>query len=185
MKSVDTEHDGAEQRRRAAMEALIDTYQTPLLRYAAHLLNNATLAQDAVQNALVKLFRQWQPGQRPDDRLKAWLFRVVHNEAVDLIRSEERRRKHQEGHVALVLSETSGGLYEDPKPDERREIVWRSLGVLSDAQRQVVLLRMQQELSYEEISAVTGQSIGYVGNLLHTAVLKLSAHVRRVEGGAR
>lgn len=44
------------------MEAVIDTYQTPLLRYAAHLLNHATLAQDAVQNALVKLFRQWQAG---------------------------------------------------------------------------------------------------------------------------
>lgn len=167
------------------MAAVIDTYQTPLLRYAAHLLNNATLAQDAVQNALVKLFRLWQPGQRPDDRLKAWLFRVVHNEAVDLIRAEERRRKHQEGHMALVLSETAGGLYEDPKPDERKEVVARCLGVLTPAQRQVILLRMQQELSYDEIGRVIGQSSGYVGYLLHEAVQRLSEAVRRAEGGAR
>ena len=185
MKSLSTEPGDGELRRRAGMEAVIDTYQTPLLRYAAHLLNNATLAQDVVQNALVKLFRQWQAGMRPDDRLKGWLFRVVHNEAVDLIRSEERRRRNQQGHVAMVMTETSGGLYEDTRPDERAAIVRKCLGVLNPAQRQVVLLRMQQGLSYEEISAVTGQSTGYVGNLLHTAVLKLSEEVRRLEGGAR
>ncbi|MEI7903136.1 MAG: RNA polymerase sigma factor [bacterium] len=185
MKSLNKESGETAMRRRDGMEAVIDMYQTPLLRYAAHLLNNATLAQDAVQNALVKLFRQWQAGMRPDDRLKSWLFRVVHNEAVDLIRSEERRRRHQEGHVAVMMAETSGGLHEDPLPDERASIVLRCLGVLNPAQRQVVLLRMQQGLSYEEISAVTGQSTGYVGNLLHTAVLKLSEEVRRMEGGAR
>lgn len=185
MKSLNKEPDAGEMRRRAGLEAVIDTYQTPLLRYAAHLLNNATLAQDVVQNALLKLFRQWQPGMRTDDRLKSWLFRVVHNEAVDLIRSEERRKRHQQGHVAMVMTETSGGLYEDPRPDGRTATVLKCLGILNSAQRQVVLLRMQQGLSYEEISAVTGQSTGYVGNLLHTAVLKLSEEVRKIEGGAR
>lgn len=185
MNSLNKGPDDAEARRRAGMEALIDTYQTPLLKYAAHLLNNATLAQDVVQNALIKLFRQWQPGMRTDARLKSWLFRVVHNEAVDLIRSEECRKRHQQDHMTAVMDETSGGLYEDPPPDERVEIVRRCLGVLSPAQRQVVLLRMQQGMSYEEIGSVTGQSAGYVGSLLHTAVLKLSEEVRRMEGGTR
>lgn len=185
MKDPKTEPAGEESRRQAGMEAVIDAYQTPLLRYAARLLNNATLAQDAVQNALLKLFRQWQPGMRPDDRLKSWLFRVVHNEAVDLVRAEERRRRHQGGHVALVLAETAGGLYEDPRPDERAALVARCLGVLTPSQRQVVLLRLQQGLSYEEIGAVTGQTAGCVGTLLHTAVLRLSGEVRKREGGAR
>jgi DNA-directed RNA polymerase specialized sigma24 family protein len=85
----------------------------------------------------------------------------------------------------MVMAETSGGLYEDPRPDGRTATVLKCLGALNPAQRQVVLLRMQQGMSYAEISAVTGQSTGYVGNLLHTAVLKLSDEVRRLEGGAR
>ena len=185
MKTVPHESEPAEARRRESMEAVIDLYQTPLLRYAAHLLNNATLAQDAVQNALIKLFRQWQCGMQPDSRLKAWLFQVVHNEAVDLIRSEERLRRHHEGHAAKMLDETSGGLYEDPKPDERLAMVRTCMGVLTPAQRQVVLLRMQQEMSYEEIARTTGQSAGYVGFLLHEAVTKLSEAVRKLEGGAQ
>jgi RNA polymerase sigma factor (sigma-70 family) len=185
MKTVQHESEPAEARRCESLEAVIDLYQTPLLRYAAHLLNNATLAQDAVQNALIKLFRQWQCGMRPDSRLKAWLFQVVHNEAVDLIRSEERRRRHHEGHAATMLDETSGGLYEDPKPDERLELVRTCMGVLTPAQRQVILLRMQQEMSYAEIARITGQSVGYVGFLLHEAVTKLSEAVRKLEGGAQ
>lgn len=185
MKDPNEEPEARAARRQAGMEAVIDHFQTPLLRYAARLLNNATLAQDAVQNAMVKLFRQWQPGMCPDERLKNWLFRVVHNEAVDLIRTEERRRRHQDGHVALVMAETGGGLYEDPCPDERAAVVTKCLGVLTPAQRQVVLLRLQQGMSYEEIGSVTGQTTGCVGALLHAAVIRLSGEVRKMEGGAR
>jgi RNA polymerase sigma-70 factor (ECF subfamily) len=184
MKNMPPDSDHAEVRRFESMEMVIDTYQTPLLRYATHLLNNATLAQDAVQNALVKLFRQWECGMRPDGRLKSWLFQVVHNEAVDLIRSEERLRRHHEGHAAKVLDETKGGCYQDQRPDERVEMVKACMGVLTPPQRQVILLRMQQELSYEEISRITGQSVGYVGYLLNQAVTKLSEAVRKMEGGA-
>ncbi len=173
----------AEARRRGAMEAVIDEYQTPLLRYAVRLMNNPTLAQDVVQNAFIKLFRNWQANMHADGRLKGWLFRVVHNEAVDMIRAEERRRKHQEGHVTIWLEENSGGVSD--AVDERISIVLSCLGILPPAQQQVVLLRMQQGMSYEEISDVTGKSTGYVGNLLHKAVQKLSSRVKYMEGGVQ
>lgn len=176
--------EAAQVRRQGGMESVIDAYQAPLLRYAARLLNNATLAQDVVQNVLVKLFRQWQPGQQPDAHLRNWLYRVVHNEAVDVIRSEERRKRlHGEHAVAFDLVE-NGGSQTDSPPDEREALVLRCLGVLDPAQRQVVLLRLQQGLSYEEIAAVTGLSSGYVGNLLHFAVKRLAVAVQRMEGVA-
>jgi RNA polymerase sigma factor (sigma-70 family) len=176
--------EAAQIRRHGGMETVIDAYQAPLLRYAARLLNNATLAQDVVQNALIKLFRQWQPGQQPGAHLRNWLYRVVHNEAVDVIRAEERRKRlHGEHAVALDLVET-GGSQTDPPPDEREALVLRCLGVLDPAQRQVVLLRLQQGMSYEEIATVTGLSSGYVGNLLHFAVKRLAVEVKRQEGVA-
>ena len=68
MTSATQQVAAASLRRQAGMEAVIDAYQAPLLRYAARVLNNATLAQDVVQNVLIKLFRQWQPGMQPDAR---------------------------------------------------------------------------------------------------------------------
>ena len=137
-----------------------------------------------MQNVLVKLFRQWQPGMQPDARLKNWLFKVTHNEAVDLIRSEARRKRHHDAHAADVDC-VSGGVQTDPPPDERAALVLGCLDALAPSQRQVVLLRLQQGMSYEEIDAVTGQTIGSVGNLLHFAVKRLAVEVRRLEGVAK
>jgi len=176
--------EAAAVRRQTGMEAVIDAYEAPLLRYAGRLLRNAAAAQDVVQNVLVKLFRQWQPGMQPDARLKNWLFKVTHNEAVDLIRSEARRKRHHESQAADADC-VGGGCHTDPPPDERAALVLQCLDALAPAQRQVVLLRLQQGMSYEEIGAVTGQTTGSVGNLLHFAVKRLAAEVRRREGVVR
>jgi len=174
----------AARRREQGMNAVIDAYQAPLLRYATRLLNNATAAQDVVQNALIKLFRQWQPGMQPDEiKLRNWLFQVTHNEAVDWIRAEARRRRLHDAHAVAVDCET-GGAQADPPADERAATVMRCLAALDPAQRQVVLLRLQQGLSYGEIGAVTGRSVGYVGTLLHFAVKRLAGAVKQQEGAA-
>ena len=72
------------------MEAIVAEYETPLLRYAARILNNPAAAQDVVQNTFIKLFRGWKPGMHASPSLKSWLYRVTHNEAVDYIRRESR-----------------------------------------------------------------------------------------------
>jgi len=65
------------------------------------------------------------------------------------------------------------------QPDERRAVVLRLLGKLHPREQQVVLLRLDEGLSYREISEVTGRSQGNVGNVLHHAVRKLSAALVR------
>ena len=167
--------------RQRRIDAVVREYQQPLLRYTARLLRNPTLAQDVVQNVFVKLFRQWQPRQEADETLKPWLFRVAHNEAVDLIRHEERHRcLHERGAAETEL--TRDPTHSDPQPDERRALVLDCLDRLDPAERQVILLRLQQGLSYDEIAAAVGRPRGTVGALLHTAVKKLAREVGRKEG---
>lgn len=159
---------------------MIAAFQMPLLRYAARLMNNATLAQDAVQNAWVKLSSRVPPVEEPTDEVRNWLYTVVHNESVDIIRSEERRRKLHESFSA----EQDTTCMPDTGLDEREELVLSCLPALSPLQRQVVLLRLQQGLSYEDIAQIVGEKASYVGNLLHHAVKILSEEVKRKEGGA-
>ena len=151
----------------------------PLLRYAARLMNNATLAQDAVQNAWVKLAKRVPPVEEPSDEVRNWLYKVVHNESVDLIRAEERRRKLHESYAA---DETVRDL-PDTGLDEREALVLFCLSALSPLQSQVVLLRLQQGLSYEDIAQIVGEKASYVGNLLHHAIKILSEEVKQKEGG--
>ncbi len=162
--------------------AVVRDYQKPLLRYATRLLCNATLAQDVVQMVFVKLFRNWSPLQEAGGDLKPWLFRVAHNEAVDLIRGESRRKRlHDCGAAEAEI--LYGGRHTDPMPDQdRRDLVLSCLDTLGPDERQVILLRLQQNLSYDEIAAVISRPRGTVGSLLHTAIKKLARQVSRKEG---
>jgi RNA polymerase sigma-70 factor (ECF subfamily) len=165
-----------------SLTAIIAAFQPPLLRYAARLLNNVTLAQDVVQNTLVKLARRVPPAEAITDEVRNWLFKVAHNEAVDLIRSEERKKRLLESYAQQLDCETDGGLCCDTGTTEEEQTVLACLTVLSPLQKQVVLLRLQQGLSYEQIGEIVGEKSGYVGNLLHHAVKALAAEVRRREG---
>ncbi len=118
---------------------------------------------------------------RADQGLKGWLYRVTHNEAVDMIRSEERHKRLHRRQAADPLF-CGDGLHCDPPADERVAMVLERLGVLALPERQVLLLRLQEGLSYEEIAGITGHSSGYVGCLLHHAVKKISASLKREEG---
>jgi RNA polymerase sigma-70 factor (ECF subfamily) len=162
------------------MEAIVAEFETPLLRYATRLLNSPTAAQDVVQNTFIKLHQCWKPGMRASAGLKSWLYRVAHNEAVDAIRRESR--------LALLHERHAGDPAMTPCPDgghcalslsEQHAVVLSLVHTLDPREQQVLLLRLEEGLSYREISGATGRSEGNVGNLLHHAVRKLSARLKK------
>ena len=166
--------------RLARMEAIVSEHETALLRYAGRIVNNATSAQDVVQNVFVKLFKLWKEGMRPSANLKGWLYRVTHNEAVDYIRRESRRRDLHVRHTEQQAIDCPDGLRCAEANQERKQLVLQFLGRLHPREQQVLLLRLEEGLSYREISGVTGRSEGNVGNILHHAVRKLSQELKKV-----
>jgi len=168
--------------REARMEAIMAEHETSLLSYATRLLNNHASAQDVVQNVFIKLFRSWKDGTKPTKQLRAWLYRVTHNEAIDLIRMESRKRALHKRHAEDVASGVCPDGQNCPaEADERRTMVTMALRHLDMCEQQVVLLRMDQGLSYREIAEVTGRSEGNIGCILHHAVKKLSARLNKRE----
>lgn len=160
-----------------SLEHLMHTYASPLLRYAERLVRNNHAAQDVVQQVFIR-FARLDEDRRPNDgSVRAWLYRVAHNQAVDLIRAEQRRKKLHEDHAEIRGAEDRGALR-----DLRREVL-EQVHLLDEKQRGVLLLRLEEGLSYKEIAEVTGLKQGYVGYLLHQAVRTLSTHLadRRVD----
>jgi RNA polymerase sigma-70 factor (ECF subfamily) len=131
-----------------------------------------------VQNVFIKLFRAWPVQAEAAGQLRAWLYRVTHNEAVDHIRRESRLRLLHE-RQALETADAVFDPPDCPNPgEERKRLVRQCLARLHPRERQVVLLRLQEGLSYTEIATVTGRTEGNVGNILHHAVKKLAKHVK-------
>ena len=156
------------------METIVREHETALLRYATRILNNADTAQDIVQNVFIKLFKSRQGGSQPAKHMKAWLYRVTHNEAVDHIRRESRLSLLHERRAKEPVMECPNNLNCPSGSDERRDLVLQHLKRLHPREQQVVLLRLDEGLSYRDIAGITGRSEGNVGNILHHAVRKLS-----------
>ncbi|MDD4103245.1 MAG: sigma-70 family RNA polymerase sigma factor [Kiritimatiellae bacterium] len=169
--------------RRAQMEAVILKNQTGLLRYAATVLNNRDMARQVVQDVFIKLFSHWDELDKSEGCLRVWLFRVTHNEAVDLIRAEERRKSRQARYAEAqnLIQEEEATL--DFERGERMELVLRHVRELSLPRQRVLLLRLQQGLSYGEISEVTGYTVPTCRNLLSQAVAQLT-ELLNPKGGA-
>lgn len=160
------------------MEAIVMEYETALLRYAVRITGSHDMAQDVVQNAFIRLFNKWRAGWQPSSQMKSWLYRVTHNEAVDQIRREARHRELHQKAAVESIQPCSDGIHCDAE-DERRMHVLELLGRLRPHEQQVVLLRLQQGLSYAQIAEITGRSPGNVGNILHHAVARLASLVKQ------
>ncbi len=158
------------------VEAIVAEHETALLRYATRILDNPASAEDVVQNVFIKLFENWKKGARPSGKLKSWLYRVTHNEAVDFIRRESRL-SILHARRAGEQSGCSDGVNCPENDVERRALVLEHVRKLHPTEQQVLLLRLEEGLSYREIAEVTGRTEGNVGCILHNAVVKISKKV--------
>jgi RNA polymerase sigma-70 factor (ECF subfamily) len=152
------------------LEEAMTTYQPMLLRYAARVLHNQDAAQDVVQLTFMRLHANMEKIMKKEIQLKGWLFRTAHNAAVDFIRKESRLRLlHSRQAVEMPRSENISGQEVD-----REALVLQHLNVLKPKEREVLVLRLQEKMSYREIANVLNHSEGYVGTLIHTATKKLT-----------
>lgn len=157
---------------------IMQTYEEPLLRYATGILRNPDTARDIVQEAFIKYLRHRQTRDTSIDNVSAWLYRVTHNLALDHIRKHKRVSELGEDHERLLSSDEA-----DPAQiADRREatgVAWQCLDILSDRERQIVLLKVMEERSYKEIAEVMGLSTTNVGFILHTAMKKLAKALKQ------
>lgn len=145
-------------------------YESALIGYATTLLHDRDRARDVVQDTFIRLCQQEVSQVR--DHLKSWLFTVCRNRALDLLRKDHRLQPLEDSHWQTVAEP-------GPPPDaqadlnERLASVLQLLERLSANQRDVILLKFQQGLSYQEIHHITGLSPGNIGFLIHTGLKQL------------
>ena len=156
-----------------SLEEVMEQYQSGLLRYAARILNNEDAAQDVIQETFIRLHKNWKKVSARRVSIKGWLFRTAHNTAVDYIRKESRRQNlHQKQSNQNLSYSIDNDTQRDR--DERHVLVLEHLHVLKPNERAVLVLRLQEEMSYREIAVVLKRSEGYVGTLIHAATKKLT-----------
>jgi RNA polymerase sigma-70 factor (ECF subfamily) len=176
--------------------ALLNRYERPLVRYALSITGDLESARDAAQETFIRLTRM-MPGRTGqgtgldgeaagetatsaldfanEKHVEAWLFTVCRHRAID------HQRKHSRI-VPMPLPEDRSS--DEPCPATAAESrdteasLLRLLDRLSPNQSEVIRLKFQNDLSYQEIARITQLSVTNVGFLLHTGLKKLREIVR-------
>jgi RNA polymerase sigma-70 factor (ECF subfamily) len=159
----------------AAVVALYAHHADELRAYLLGLLRDVHLADEALQAAFAKAVERGHTAR--GDTLKAWLFRVAHNEAIDL-----RRRSAAEGRSVRAVAWWKTRV--EPPPEQaatRRETVEqvrKAVEALPAEQREVVRLRIDEEKTFAEIAALTGKPLGTILTRMRLATKKLADALR-------
>ncbi len=163
--------DGESQQSKAEwIEAAMKKHEPVLLRYALSLTPDEDRARDAVQDTFLRLCQQ-EPAA-VEGHLAAWLYTVCRNRILDGLRKDQRMTHLEDEHVEAQECAAPSPSLAAERGDAART-VFALLDQLPPNQREVVRLKFQGQLSYQEISDVTSLSVTNVGFLLHTAIRTL------------
>lgn len=167
-----------------AFRQLVLRFERPVLSVISRLIRDPAAAEDVAQEAFVKAFRHLHRYD-PQWRLASWLFKIAHNTAIDHLR---RRRPETvpleapdadgEGRWERFHAPEQEGPEEQAASTELAAAVDQALGGLREQYREILELRFQQGLSYEEIAEVMGLALGTVKVQLHRARKQLADRLR-------
>ncbi len=149
---------------------LVRRYRDRYARYAARMLGSRDVAEDAVQDALVRAFDRLADCREPD-KFAGWLFLILRNRCY----AERRRRQRQERPLdstdeMFAAPDRPDGAYEQV---ERAHALERALQHLTPEQREVFVLKHMEGLAYEEIAGVTGATVASLKMRMHRAYDRL------------
>ncbi len=152
-------------------------YEGPLVGYTMNLLGDLETARDIAQETFLKLYEQ-PAGRITPAGLKAWLYTVARNRAMDMLRRRKRQVNVAEDALDHLAAPGAGPDEQVSTAEETAQIL-RFLRRLPTNQQEVVKLKFLSELSYKEISAITGLSSTNVGFLIHTALQRLRSMLQQ------
>jgi RNA polymerase sigma factor (sigma-70 family) len=152
-----------------AFATIFERYQERLYRYCLSLVGNAHDAQDALQNTMVKVLAAL-PGEKREIELKPWLYRIAHNESIELLR---RRRPAVE--LDPEVDGGGDGVEEEAAQRQRLARLLADLRELPERQRGALVMRELGGLGFEEIGAAFGTSAATARQTLYEARLGLRA----------
>ena len=151
----------------AAIRELFFRHYRPLCLYALHYLQDADAVEDVVQEAFTTYWQRL--GESAPDNPKAYLYRMVRNRCIDLLR--------RSGHDPERLqAEDAAGVIDDGQAEERAELearLWAAVERLPAKRRELLLMSKRDGMSYEAIAEATRLSVNTVRNQISRALQAL------------
>ena len=160
---------------RAALDELLQAVQTPLYRYIVSLTNDASLAEDILQEVFVLVYRKlgWL---REPELFRAWAYRIATRETFKWLKREKHWKEQERDEELLQAIPAQAS---DPFAADFLPQLPTLLARLSPASRAVIVLHYLHELTLDEIADVLGIAIGTVKSRLAYGLTSLRQQLNK------
>ena len=162
------------------MEEIVRQYENQVYNIAYGMLGSPEDAQDITQDVFVSVWEKI--GQfRFRSKFSTWLYRIAKNMSLN----EKSRRTSRKTDVVEIDDSQAWVPVDHQTPEdeihasEQQQILHKALGQLKESYRTILVLREMEGLSYEDLSAVLGCSIGRVKSRLYEARMQLRGILKR------
>lgn len=156
----------------AALAELYDRFGRMAYGLALRVLRDSALAEDAVQDAFLNVWRSAEGFQPDRAKASTWVLTFVHRRAVDLVRREERRRTEPEEAAPVPAGP---GADEDAERRSKREVVQDALRRLPPEQREAIELAYYGGYTQSELAERLGEPLGTIKSRMFTGLQRLRA----------
>jgi len=180
----------AQQGQGQAFDILIARYQKKVTHLVYRYVNDGDVALDLVQDIFFKIFKNLV-NFKGESKFSSWLFRIAVNDCVDHIRRLKVRKEHSLDHFrefGFDVADTgeSSDIEALIVNKETQSRVRELLNSLPENQRTVVVMKIYQEMKFEEIADILGDPVSTIKSRLYKALNTLGGLLRRqmfIEGG--
>ncbi|WP_445733508.1 RNA polymerase sigma factor [Mariniflexile sp.] len=161
----------------SALETLIYRHKHKIYSFIYSKVYDRDVAEDIFQDTFIKVIRTLKRGAYNEEgKFLPWVMRISHNLVIDFFRKNSRMPKFSntdEFNIFSVLSDTSLNAENSIIKEQVETDVRRLVDELPADQREVLLMRIYEDLSFKEISDKTGVSINTALGRMRYALINL------------
>jgi RNA polymerase sigma-70 factor (ECF subfamily) len=152
----------------SAYDALLKRYQNGIYNMIYQMIKNREETEDLVQETFIKAFNSLE-SYNDQYAFSTWLYKIAFNNCIDAIRKKKLRTlpldkpiKLKEGEVQQEIRDDSRSPEHDYLYSEKKNLIQKTIDALPERYRIVLILRHQEDRSYEEISTILKIPLGTV-----------------------
>ena len=157
-------------------KALVERHSAEIYAYLWRLLRDPEQAADALQDTYLRALRAF-PRLKHHEHLRAWLYTIATNRARSLVRQRARHELRQQV-MTEDLADPQASVGQRVMDRESRRRVRAAVERLPSKQREALILRRYQGLSYAEIAAIGGGTPAAARTNVHLAQQRLKGWLR-------
>jgi RNA polymerase sigma-70 factor, ECF subfamily len=168
-----------------AYEILVKRYKDPLMNFVYRFVGDRDVCTDIVQDTMIKFYLN-KDSYRSFAKFSTWIYTIAGNLAKNELKRRRRRNilslSNNDDDEKSIQIEDKAFLAPDRATDSKikNEIIQKALLRVKPVYREVVILRDIQDLSYEEISEITGLAIGTVKSRINRGRVQLQKLLKNI-----